>query len=245
MPIGSLLALDPGLSLDPTGLVAARIGRDHAGHLRIAVDILCEMPSPVPPEAAVALVEQALAEMWSSLHAEPLVVVDISNNLALLSLLGRLLPMKRLVPLAITAGESSGAAPGMVPVIGTDGRTRHLAKWSRRANALLGQLDALGSTGAIILPDATAAARCGPAARADAGDRVEVTRSRPAPAVVPARVHDDVLMASAMLAWAAPMALKHGLRQRGTIRAEGAGPGLDMTQIAWVARSAEMQAEAG
>ena len=153
LPISSVLALDPGLSLDPTGLAAARVGRDHAGALRIAVDLLCEMPSPVPPEAAVALVDQALGEMWSTLMAEPLVVVDVSNNLALLSLLGRLLPYKRLVPLAITAGETSGAAPGLIPVLTTDGRTRHLAKWSVARNALLGQLDALGSTGAIILPD--------------------------------------------------------------------------------------------
>ena len=216
MPTSSVLALDPGLSLDPTGLAAGRIGRDHAGHLRIAVDILCEMPSPVPPEAAVALVEQALAEMWSSLHAEPLVVVDVSNNLALLSLVGRLLPMKRLVPLAITAGESSGAAPGMVPVITTDGRTRHLAKWSVARNALLGQLDALGSTGAIVLPDAHQqpdAVRLREQMRATS---VEVTAAGRRRLVVPARVHDDVLMAVAMLAWAAPMALKHGLRQRAT-----------------------------
>ena len=39
-------------------------------------------------------------------------------------------------------------------MIGTDGRTHHLSKWSLSRNALLGQLDALGSTGALTLPDA-------------------------------------------------------------------------------------------
>ena len=145
-----------------------------------------------------------------------LVVVDVSNNLALLSLLGRLLPIKRLVPVAITAGETSGAAPGMMPVITTDGRIRHLAKWSVARNALLGQLDTLGSTGAIVLPDPPQqpdVARLREQMRATS---VEVTAAGRRRLMVPARVHDDVLMAVAMLAWAAPMALKHGLRQRAT-----------------------------
>src|SRR5262245_38693095 len=103
-PLGSVLALDPGLSLDPTGLAAARVGRDRGGALRVAVDSLCAMPSPAPPEACITLVEEALSDMWSSLRAEPLVVVDVSNNLALLSLLGRILPYRRLMPLSITTG---------------------------------------------------------------------------------------------------------------------------------------------
>ena len=211
--VGSLLALDPGLSIDPTGLVAARVGQDRAGGLRIAVDLVCEMPPPSPVEAVPALVEEALAEMRRALGAEPLVLVDVSNNVALLSLLGRLLPFRRLVPIVITAGEAHAVTPGILPVIGTDGRTHHLSKWSLSRNALLGQLDALGSTGALTLPDAAVQPDVARLREQMQATSIEVSESGRRRLTVPARTHDDVLMATTMLVWGAPLALRHGRRQ--------------------------------
>ena len=156
--VGSLLALDPGLSVDPTGLVAARVGQDRAGGLRIAVDLVCEMPPPSPVEAVPALVEEALAEMRRALGAEPLVLVDVSNNAALLSLLGRVLPFKRLVPIVITAGEAHAVTPGILPVIGTDGRTHHSPSGRCRAT----RCSASSTRWAAPAPSPCRTPRCSP-----------------------------------------------------------------------------------
>ncbi len=198
-----LISCDVGGSSDPAALAVALVQRrDRLTKARILhMEI---RPPVVSPTDHIALISGAIEAQAARLgRASTRIVVDVSNNSAIASLLAQALPRNSLVGVRISGGEQHAAGLTPLAVGDVNGRATAIPVMTLSRRQLLLDLGVAMQQKLLTLPlDDKAEARSVDALKDQMlRASLKTTASGKQVAVVN-RAHDDLLMATAQL-WAA------------------------------------------